>query len=231
MQKVLDHGYCKLIESWGSDERIIESARQSTMKGFQGWGSEDRPGDEKLLKFLWDHKHLTPFEMAGMTVEVQAPIFCFREWHRHRTQSYSELSARYVPMPNWNYVPTKERILEGTKATKNKQAAGVKPLQEGLVDEWLARLEDLYFEAQEVYLMGLEIGIPKELARLSVPVARYSRMRASANLRNWLGFLTLRLNPDAQWEIREYARVIAGYVKEQFPRTCALFSETNNLTD
>ena len=98
--KVLDHGYLKFIESWGSDERIIEAARMSTAKGFLGWGgpcpdlphdAECRckgtgqlPGDEKLLRFLWENKHQTPFEMAGLTVEVQAPIFVFREWHRHR---------------------------------------------------------------------------------------------------------------------------------------------------
>ena len=81
---VLDHGYVELIETWGSDERIIEAARMSTNKGFQGWGpkGDGSPGDEKLLKYLYTHKHMTPFEMAGMTIEVQAPIFVFREWHR-----------------------------------------------------------------------------------------------------------------------------------------------------
>src|SRR5690606_23323400 len=100
--KVLDHGYVRLVEAWGSDERIIEAARMSTGKGFLGWGPKEdgKPGDEKLLRYLWEHKHATPFEMAGLVVEVQAPIFVFREWHRHRTQSFSELSARYVPMPD-----------------------------------------------------------------------------------------------------------------------------------
>ena len=88
---VLDMGYVRLIESWGSDERIIESARMSTAKGFLGWGTPDAPGDEKLLKFLWDKQHATPFEMAGLVVEVKAPIVVFREWHRHRTQSYNEM--------------------------------------------------------------------------------------------------------------------------------------------
>src|SRR6185503_21212421 len=119
--KVLDHGYVKLIETWGSDERIIEAARMSTNKGFLGWGTEEKPGDEKLLKYLYEHKHHTPFEMAGMIIEVQAPIFVFREWHRHRTQSYNELSARYTPLPDVNYVPSLERI--STMDQKNKQAS------------------------------------------------------------------------------------------------------------
>lgn len=139
--ELLDHGYVKLVETWGSDERIIEAARMSTDKGFQGWGhlrcshcgtewvpttkeqwskvpapsiyrggeteghysrgtgggckycdgnlegeSEWVTGDEKLLRFLYENNHATPFEMAGMIIEVQAPIFVFREWHRHRTQ-------------------------------------------------------------------------------------------------------------------------------------------------
>src|ERR1041385_5991189 len=100
---VLDHGYIQLIETWGSDERIVEAARISTNKGFLGWGTTEAPGDEKLLRYLYEHKHATPFEMAGMIVEVQAPIFVFREWHRHRTQSYNELSARYTLLPDTNY--------------------------------------------------------------------------------------------------------------------------------
>ena len=82
--EVLDHGYVELVESWGSDERIVEAARMSTGKGFLGWGPKEdgSAGDEKLLKFLWENKHATPFEMGGMVIEVQAPIFVFREWHR-----------------------------------------------------------------------------------------------------------------------------------------------------
>ena len=76
----------------------------------------------------------------------------------------------------------------------------------------------MYEHAQKVYAAGLALGIPKELARLPVPVARYSAMRASANLRNWLGFLKLRCDPAAQWEIRQYADALAGIVREVFPR-------------
>src|SRR5690606_17419484 len=124
--KVLDHGYVRLVEAWGSDERIIEAARMSTGKGFLGWGPKEdgKPGDEKLLRYLWEHKHATPFEMAGLIVEVQAPIFVLREWHRHRTQSFNELSARYVPMPDLDYMPTVERVLMPPDG-KNKQAGRI----------------------------------------------------------------------------------------------------------
>jgi thymidylate synthase (FAD) len=218
--KVLDHGYLTHIESWGSDERIIEAARMSTDKGFLGWGTPDAPGDEKLLAYLWNHKHATPFEMAGMVIEVQAPIFVFREWHRHRTQSYNEMSARYVPLPNLNYVPSVERLM--ICSVKNKQAGRIKGAEELTIEgakEEQRILQQDYDSAEASYQFALARGVPKELARLRLPVARYSKMRASANLRNWLAFLTLRMAPDAQWEIRQYANAIGDIIAEQFPRT------------
>jgi hypothetical protein len=97
---LLDHGYIELIETWGSDERIIESARMSTNKGFKQWGTPEQPGDEKLLAFLYNNKHMSPFEMAGMTVEVCAPLFVFREWHRHRTQCLAPDTEVHFQSPN-----------------------------------------------------------------------------------------------------------------------------------
>lgn len=225
--KVLDEGYVELVETWGSDEAIIEAARMSTNKGFNGWGTSEAPGDEKLLKYLYTHKHSTPFEMAGMVIEVKAPIFVFREWHRHRTQSYNEMSSRYIALPDENYVPTPDRVMDGANTkTANKQAQGSgKSMDRFEANEWIQKLLDFYEEAQYVYEEGLRRGVPKELARLVIPVARYSRMRASANLRNWLGFLTLRQAPDAQWEIRQYGNAVESIIAEKFPRTWKLFME------
>lgn len=221
---VLNGGYVRLIESWGSDERTVEAARMSTAKGFLGWGTPEAPGDEKLLAHLWNNNHATPFEMAGLTVEVKAPIMVFREWHRHRTQSFSERSARYTPLPDDNYVPSVERILAGANtATTNKQAQGSgRAVTSAEAQAWLMDLESVYASAQRVYERGLALGIPKELARLPVPVGRYSVMRASANLRNWIGFLKLRCDPAAQWEIRACADAVAAMVAHAFPRTHAV---------
>lgn len=261
--EVLDHGYVELVETWGSDERIIEAARMSTGKGFLGWGPKcrncgevfieysdgtvrqcpkptgeeyvdsgrgrhvfDAPGDEKLLAFLWKNGHATPFEMAGAIFEVQAPIMTFREWHRHRTQSYNELSARYTSLPDLNYVPTVERLMLNSKT--NKQAgtvSGAEELTVGGARTFIDFLTDQYAQQQRIYEWALKAGVPKELARVHLPVGRYSRMRASANLRNWLAFLTLRDDPKAQWEIQQYAGAVRDMLKEKFPRTLALWSE------
>ena len=250
--RVLDHGSVTLVESWGSDERIVEAARMSTGKGFLGWG-DDSPcqpgvgtehvackkgfhncvvdhviGDEKLLAFLWNNKHATPFEMAGAVFEVQAPIFVFREWHRHRTQSYNEMSARYTPLPDVNYIPTVERLMINA-GTSNKQAgtvSGSAELTEYAAETFRGSLAYSYQAAQELYESALQAGVPKELARVHLPVGRYSRMRASAVLRNWLGFLTLRMAPGAQWEIRQYANAVHDLLQPLFPRTLALFDAT-----
>lgn len=187
-----------------------------------------KPGDEKLLKYLWEHKHYTPFEMVSLKLEIKAPIFVFREWHRHRTQSYNEMSARYIPLPDENYMPTITNLMERAeeaRTSKNRQASSVVnlPLLIGDAHDWLLQLQGLYDEAELVYKQGIALGVPKEIARLPVPVARYSKMQASANLRNWLAFLTLRMDPAAQWEIRQYADAVARIVAMKFPRTWEIF--------
>jgi thymidylate synthase (FAD) len=221
---VLDHGSIRLIETWGSDEAIIEAARMSTGKGFLGWGTREAPGDEKLLAYLWNHRHTSPFEQAGLRVAVQAPIFVFREWHRHRTQSFNEFSARYAPMPDLHYVPTLERVK--IAGGNNKQAGGVVGLApDDRITQWLTDAAELQAVVYRHYEHGLELGIPKEVARINTPVARYSKMVASANLLNWLRFLGLRMAPVAQWEIRQYAEALGAFVAEHFPRTWTLFRD------
>lgn len=259
---LLDKGYIRFIESWGSDESIIEAARMSTQKGFVGWGPlcpnevglpdierakhdlkehpdpdvdayvcdvcgtvARTPGDEKLLSYLWRNNHSTPFEFAGMVVEVKAPLIVFREWHRHRAAGYNEASARYAPLPDDNYMPTIERLMmKGGHLTKQAASADSTDLQEIDGLEWLADLAAVYEHCERVYQRGLRIGVPKELARLSMTVGRYSKMRATTNLRMWLHFCGLRMAPVAQWEIREYAIGVGSFLSAQFPRTWDLFN-------
>jgi thymidylate synthase (FAD) len=223
---VLDHGYVELVEGWGSDERVIEAARMSTNKGFIGWGDEATPGDEKLLRYLWANRHATPFEMAGFVVEVQAPIFVFREWHRHRTQSYNEMSARYTKMPDLHYVPAEGRVRR--QDAKNKQGTGQEALPPEVVEQFLREVAEQQAAAYAAYERYIAAGIPKELARINTPVSRYGRMRALANLRNWLGFLALRMDSAAQEEIRMYADAVGTITAHLFPRTWGLFSESRN---
>lgn len=225
--EVLDHGYVELIETWGSEERIVEAARMSTGKGFKDWGTPTEPGDEKLLAHLYRNNHATPFEMAGLIIEVKAPIMVFREWHRHRTQSYNEMSARYIPIPDENYIPSIERLMGSNAQTGNKQAQNTtgRELLIGDAADFQIMLRTSYAEAESLYQKALADGVPKELARLCLPVGRYSRMRASTNLRNWLAFLKLRQTQFAQYEIRVYADAIGKILEEKFPYTWELYLE------
>lgn len=252
---VLDHGYVQTVGTMGTDETIIEAARMSTGRGFVSWdpywrckrsdcetvwgpdskevlelgccrcGSELQHfprGDLGLLERLWSSGHATPFEMCELAIEVKAPIMVFREWHRHRTQSYSEFSARYAVMPDEHYVPDPSRI-QAQSAT-NKQGSG-EALQGENASYIVSCLQDEQAMIYAHYEDLVGKGVAREVARINTPISRYSKMRAKANLRNWLGFLALRLHPTAQWEIRQYAQVVASIVKERWPRTWSLFEE------
>lgn len=140
--------------------------------------------------------------------------------------SYNEMSARYAPLPDLNYVPTVDRLMLGAKATNNKQAGTIKGAEviteEGAL-EFQRGLIQTYTDAELRYQAALASGVPKELARCHMPVGRYSKMRASTCLRNWLAFLTLRADPGAQWEIQMFAQAVAEICRREFPRTMALF--------
>lgn len=280
---ILDHGYLRYVEHWGSDERIVEAARMSTGKGFLGWESGVCPtcdgtgsvltdvkvwdaepfvevvdrqliihdgegsvqqlpqpcascegkgairGDTNLIRTLWVNKHATPFEMAGVVIETSAPIMVYREWHRHRTQSYNEMSGRYIPLPDQNYVPTVERLLiNQNQRTGNKQTGTIKgadELTEKDAIDFQNELRAMWLLQERFYQRWLKRGVPKELARVPIGVGRYSRMRASANLRNWLAFLTLRCAPQAQWEIRQYANELQRMLGFLYPRVMQLYME------
>jgi thymidylate synthase (FAD) len=265
--KVLDHGYIKLIETWGSDEGIVEAARMSTGKGFLGWhprcancgdalretpvcgwspgdpepglvlagcthpkaegGLHKETSDLKLLQYLHQNHHDTPFEMAGMIVEVQAPIIVFREWHRHRVPwSYNEASARYAPLPALDFLPTVERLMAGGgHLTKQAGAHGDVVLTEERAAWFLSNLEAWQLDGERLYQTALADGVPKELARGAMSVFRFSKMRASANLRGWCHFLTLRTAPGAQKEIRDYANAASEMLHAAFPRCMGLFDD------
>lgn len=223
---VLDHGFVRQVESWGSGDRglpeagIIEAARQSTAGSFRGW-----EWDKRLLRYLYEHKHSTPFEFAGLTIEVKAPIFVFRQWHRHRTQSYNEVSARYVELPCEFYIPSIERIVGTHEPPTGTGQAKPSTCSEEEAAFWQYHLEEKADDSRDSYVAYLKAGVPRELARLELGANVYSQMRATANLRNWLGFLLLRLDPHAQWEIRQFALAVGQIIAKTHPQTWALFAE------
>jgi len=215
--EVLDHGYVRLVDSMGSDLSIVRSARVSYSADWRS-GSNEK-SDEKLLRFLWQNKHTSPFEAVEFQFEIKCPIFVARQWHRHRTQSYNEVSARYTELPEEYYVPTIPNI--GKQSVTNKQAREIDATMTDI--ERKIRIKNIIENQCVVHFLWykqlLELECPRELARSVLPLSTYTRFFAKSNLRNWLHFLELRLDPHAQYEIRVYAEAIKTLIHPIIPVT------------
>lgn len=207
---VLDHGFVRLVDHMGGDVSVARAARISHDAAWRA--GEDQGSDARLIRYLWAHQHSTPFEAVVFTFEVRAPIFVLRQWYRHRTWSYNELSARYRGLPEEFYLPTIEQIGEQSKT--NKQ--GRHPSK----DDRESSLQSYCFRclgAFEEYRYLLAEGWPRELARCVLPVSTYSHMFGTVNLLNLFRFLTLRTDERAQYEIRVYANAIIDLIRPIVP--------------
>jgi thymidylate synthase (FAD) len=210
----LDHGFVRLIDSMGNDLSVVRAARVSYDAAWRA--GEDEGSDKRLLNYLWRNAHTSPFEAVSLTFEVKAPIFVFRQWHRHRTWSYNELSARYRKLPEEFYIPDPAKI--GEQSKDNKQARVI-----SLGDAAMQRrieveiVKDHCRQAFAVYKNLLEKGWPRALARSVLPVATYSHMFATVNLLNLFRFLTLRVHEHAQYEIRVYAEAMRDLARNVAP--------------
>ena len=187
---VLDKGFIELLEVMGSDTTIAESARISYLGKSSGEESDDR-----LIQKLIANEHKSPFEQAELRFLVKAPIFVARQWMRHRTWSYSEVSRRYTSKDIDFYMPEFEH-----SAHRN------------IYEKAIA-------EAISSYYALTTLGVRKEISRGVLPVCMYTTFYAKTDLNNLLHFLELRRAPDAQYEIREYANAIEEMLKEKFPIT------------
>lgn len=217
---VLDHGFVRLVEHMGSDLSVVRAARNSYDAAWRT--GKDAGKDEKLLHYLMRNRHTSPFEAVTFTFEVKAPIFVFRQWHRHRTWSFNEVSARYSELPEEFYVPEVACIT--VQSTSNKQArTGEQHPAAPLVRATLLSAQQ---EATKAYRGLLDAGCPRELARCVLPVGTYSKMFATVDLHNLFGFLRLRLHEHAQYEIRVYAQALLDLIEPVVPISVAAFKET-----
>lgn len=208
-------------EKYVIDQMPLLSARISTLR--EGKTGEDAEKDRHLISdTLAQNKHMTPFEHITVTFRVVAPIFVIREWHRHRTQSYNEMSMRYTSSnTNRFYIPRNWRV----QSTANKQGSGNAVFSQEKQREFTEIVRSWYGVCYAEYEALLKDGVAKELARIILPVGTYSEMYATANLRNWYAFYELRADESAQWEIRQYANAIGEILKAWFPDSWAALSK------
>jgi len=142
------------------------------------------------------------------------PMFVARQWIRHRTASVNEASGRYSLMPLLFYTPPQGQF--GLQSHSNKQGreGGASP---ETYREAVERWERLRKDAGDTYAWLLEEDVARELARIDLPLSTYTQWYWKMDLHNLLHFLSLRVDPRAQWEIQQYARIIAGMVKRVAP--------------
>lgn len=211
---VLDKGFVRLEAFVGGDDAVVRSARVS-----YGARPHDEAKDKKLISYMLEHEHGTPFEHNMFTIHVKAPIFVFRQWHRNRIGvSYNELSARYTEMKDDFYIPSIWRAQD----TKNKQGSIVSDLQH----HWLeAEARSACAKAMESYRFLLENGAAREMARMVLPVNLYSEMYFTCNARSLMGFIALRSDNHAQAETRQYSHAMARIFQNVMPWTWEAFAE------
>ncbi len=171
--------------------------------------------DNKLMNYLADHQHMTPFEYQHATFMIECPLFIRSQIHRHRTFSFNEISRRYTSDDLGFWVPTTWR----KQAEKNRQASGEAlneaNLQHGLKREYQRRCEQL----QRDYDYLLESGVAREQARAILPQSLLTRFYMGGNLRNWAHFLKLRLDSHAQPEVRIVAQKIEKILFDLWPNS------------
>ena len=214
----------KYIEHLGSDQAIAQAARVSTV------GENESTEYKGLLNYLMRERHGSPWEMAVVKFYIKAPIFVFREFHRHRMASYNERSGRYSELKDEFWYPTPDRILVNSGSSAKPEFTGEPDTE--LHYLVIGELYHAYEVAWDAYQKLLGAGVANEVARAVLPVGIYSEMYATMNLRSIFNFLSLRThNPDAvhvsrpQREIEIIAEQMEKVVEGLFPVALETFNK------
>ncbi len=224
-----------LVSCMGNDESVVRAARVSTA-GADCLESE--PGEHAgLINYLMKHRHGSPFEHNSMTFFVHAPLFVWREWHRHRIGfSYNEESARYKVLEPLFYIPANDRPMmkvDGWKPGRPKFTVCKDPT---VLEKLVRHLLTGYFTGYKMYLQNLDLGIDPGLARDCLPVGIYSSCWVTCNARSMMAFLSLRTHePEAAqvsyplYEIDLAARKCEEIFKSLFPITHAAWVKNGRV--
>jgi thymidylate synthase (FAD) len=254
MINVLDHGEVRLRDKMGDDLAVIDAARVSFNKR-SDWQYEYerapdptdpretiitrktikglKDADERLLNFLANHGHWSPFSHATLKFEIKAPMLVKNQWIKHRigmsylddedaetwdNEGWNEMSMRYVS-PSDFYIPDTWR-----EAPENRKQGSGGDMQEHVSGFWNMRLERLVRLNVQEYNNAIDEGVAPELARLYLPMyAMYTSWIWTTSLYGVVRFLHLRTKEDAQYEIRQYADAVAELARPLFPRTFNAF--------
>jgi thymidylate synthase (FAD) len=199
------------VSHMGDDLTIVNAARVSFNKSSDSLDERDK----KLIRYLAEHNHMSPFEHCTLTVIVEVPLYIRSQIHRHRTFAYNEISRRYTSENLEFYVPDMGDIRKQSKS--NRQAS------DGELDEdesmaVQAMMNKSHTECLELYNKLIDMGVCREQARGVLPQNLMTKFYMTGNLRNFAHFLKLRSHKGAQQEVQEVADQLRTILTEKFPQ-------------
>lgn len=227
--KVLDHGFVGLVDVMGDDAAIVQAARTS-----YGKGTKSVNEDRGLIRYLIKNFHTTPVEMVEFKFHIKLPIFVMRQHVRHRTANLNEYSGRYSVMTDEFYIPDLGRMQ--AQSVTNKQGSGTllqgqelemahNTIKRVSADAYADYLSLVNQDGGRAYNIEDRQGLSRELARIILPVNNYTECYWKIDLKNLFHYIKLRADHHAQWEIQEFARALAAFVKAQCPVAFEAFED------
>jgi thymidylate synthase (FAD) len=203
-------GFVELLDTFGDDLTVVNAARVSFAKE----ATEMRPADEKLIAYLANHNHVTPFFHPQARFRIKMPIFVAREWYRHQIGfARNEVSRRYVDTTPECWLPA----LEDFRARDPKLKQGSRPDPVDDANAWRDRVSDFQASAVALYTDMIQNNVAPEVARCVLPQAMYTEFIETGSLAAYSRLCGLRLSPDAQKEIRTYANGLSSLLIPRFP--------------
>lgn len=206
--QVLDKGFVRLVDWYGSDGHIVDAARVSYQNGTKVVRS-----DAGLINYLIRNSHTSPIEHAEVCFHIKLPLFVFAHVVRHRMSSVNSASARFSVMNDEFYIPEQARSQSKTnKQGSDFDARANHHKLRNVIDE-MSRISYTAYET----LLG--DGVAREMARMVLPQNLYTEVYWKQDLHNLLHLLRLRLDAHAQWETQQYAQAMFDITKRLFPLT------------
>lgn len=198
------------VDHMGNDLTVVNAARVSFNKTSDSFSDKDK----KLVNYLAEHEHMSPFEHCVATVVVECPLYIRSQIHRHRTFAYNEVSRRYTSENIEFYVPSIDDIRKQSKS--NRQASDGQ-LDDKESQEVIDMMIDWHNKAVNLYNDLLDRGVCREQARGVLPQNLMTKFYMTGNLRNLAHFIHLRTHDGAQKEVRDLAHQLEAILANLFP--------------
>jgi len=212
---VLDGTGCvEMLETFGNDLTVVNAARVSFAKEVH----EFKEGDQKLINYLINHNHISPFFHPQIRFRLKMPIFVAREWFRHTIGfARNEGSRRYVDDEPQIFIPSELRARDKNKKQGSKDSS----IENN--DQMVEKIKEFSKQSLTLYNELLDNQVAPEVARGILPQNMYTEFIETASLYAYMRLCALRIDPQAQKEIREYANIVAKLLEEAFPASMKAF--------